>query len=253
MRLSARELPNSATNRGLWGAEQALSSRPTLARRNRDGQSAGRSSQRPGPRRWADTQPHSVGPRRARLCAVVHAGLRGWRAAPPRAAPGISGAEGHRPRRHRSGPQQPGAGHLGRLTAVDLRQPVLRPAQRPHDLAVGHASTVDGGRARWRLSWHPDRGARPQHRGRPARLVHRPGLLQRPPRLPGGRSARPGPRHTTRCRIRRPGCLSPCRVGGRHLPRPTVRSEPAEYAPGPGRRRRFLSSLLHSSTRWRCS
>ena len=50
---------------------------------------------------------------------------------------------------------------------------------------------------------HPDRRARTQHRGRPARMVHRPAVLQRPARRPGGGAARPGPAGAARPRLRR--------------------------------------------------
>ena len=114
-------------------------------------------------------------------------------------------------------PEQPGAGHRRRLAVGDRGQPVLRQAQRSHVLASGMRRPwmvvgVAGGCGR------PDRRARLQHRGRPARLVRRPGVLQRAARRPGRRAARPGPASPARPRLRDP---RPCASRSRRWPGPS--------------------------------
>ena len=96
-----------------------------------------------------------------------------------------------------------------------------------------------GGSAR-----HPRRRAGAQHPGRPDRMVHRPAVLQRPARRPGGGAAGPGPDRSTRPGLRCPGRLPAHRVGERHLPGPAVHRQPARHVPGPVRDRRVLHPAL---------
>ena len=104
-----------------------------------------------------------------------------------------------------------------RRAAVDLRQSVLRQDERSHVLAVGHAAALDGHRPAGRFPRHPHRRAGTQHPGRPGRMVHRPAVLQRTARRPGGGDPRPGPDRATRHGLRCRRCLS-ARRGGERAP-----------------------------------
>ena len=97
---------------------------------------------------------------------AVRVGLHRHHPAVPRTAAGQPVVEGQRARGHRPGAQQPVAGRRGRRVPRHVRQPVLRQAERPHHLAAGHATTVDGDRACWAgrsgsswSRWHPTSGS----------------------------------------------------------------------------------------------
>ncbi len=132
-------------------------------------------------------------------------------------------------------PTEPGAGHRHRRVGVDGRQPVLRPAERPHLVVVGDAAAVDAHRSRRRLVRHPRRGVGTRHRGRPRRLVHRPAALQRAAGRDGRRPAGPGPGRPARPGLRCAGRLPAHRRRDRHLPGPAVQRAPARDVPGPVR------------------
>ena len=125
-----------------------------------------------------------------------------------------------------------------------VRQSVLRQDERPHLVAAGHAAALDGHRPGGRFPRHPHRRVGTQHPGRPRRLVHRPAVLQRAARRPGGGAARPGPGRPTRPGLRCPGCLPAHRVGERHVRGPPVHRQPARHVPGPVRDRRVLHPAL---------
>ena len=171
--------------------------------------------------------------------------LRRRVAALPGAPPGVAGPEGQRPRRHRRRPEEPRPRDRGRVAVRDRQQPVLRPVERSHDLTPGHAAPVDGRRAGRRRHRHPHRRPRTDHRGGSRRLVHRPGLPQRPPRRPGRDPARPGAHRTARPGLRDPRGLPPRGVGGGHLPGPGLRRRPADDVPGPAPRRRRPGRHVH--------
>ena len=185
---------------------------------------------------------------RVELHRAVRTGLHRHHPALPGTAAGQPVFEGQRSRRHRPGTQQPLAGGRGRGVSRDVRQPVLRQAQRPHDLSARHATALDGDwAARWVGRDSRGRGGA-QHRGRPGRLVHRAGVLQRVAGGAGRGAARPGPgRPTWPCR-RCPGHLSAHRVGQRHLRRPAVHRQHPRDVPGPVRDRRVLHPALRRNT-----
>ena len=114
-------------------------------------------------------------------------------------------------------PRNLGARDRGRIAGGDREQPALRPAERPNHRTDGHAAAVDGHRAGRRHDRNPDGRARAEHRGRAARVVHRAGVLQRTPRRPDGRAARPGARAQ---RGWSPGC-SACACRWPPWPAPT--------------------------------
>src|SRR5579859_1876301 len=92
---------------------------------------------------------------------AVHPGVHEHLPAVPRAAARHPGPEGQRARRDRPGAGQPGARRRGRRLAGHGRQSVLRPDERPHRVAAGHAAAVDGHRPGGRIARGPRRRAGP--------------------------------------------------------------------------------------------
>ena len=142
-------------------------------------------------------------------------------------------------------PGELGAGRRRRRPGGHGRQSVLRPDERPHRLAAGHAAAVDGHRPGGRFRRHRNRRAGPQRPGPAGRVVHRPVVLQRAARHHGGGAAGPGSVRAARPGLRCAGCLLPHRLGLRHVPGQAVRRQPARHVPGPVRDRRPLRPPFH--------
>ena len=187
---------------------------------------------------------HGSTPGRVGLHRALRTGVHGHDPGVPRAAAGQPVAEDQLARRNRPCPQQPGARRRHRRPARDVREPVLRQDERPDLLATGHAATVDGDRpGRW-FARRPRGCAGAQRRRRAGRMVHRPGVLQRAARRRGRRTAGSGPGRPTRSGLGRPGHLHADRLGGRDLPGPAVRRQPAHDVPGAVCDRRVLHPAL---------
>ena len=129
----------------------------------------------PGMDELASPTSRGATPSRMGLHRAVRAGVHGHHPGVPRTVAGQPVAEDQLARGDRAGAQQPGARCRHRRPAGDVREPVLRQDERPHLVAAGHAAAVDGHRpGRW-FARRPGCRAGAQRRGRPRRMVHRPG------------------------------------------------------------------------------